>query len=170
MKKNILFYYRKTSSKLLLLVVFLFTLAISAKSQELSSNVLCSAGETFAAQGNTLEFVLGEIATESYTTQGQILTQGFLQGKQGGTSVDESILKHMDIAVYPNPATSQVIVQSREIPDQVEIINMQGNTVFVSEHPQKSLTINISSLPSGIYTIRVSFIKHMPTVKKIAIK
>jgi len=66
----------------IIMVVFLhFTLIAGitdyAIAQELNPSVISTGGETFIASGYSLDFVIGEIVTESYTEQSVMLTQGF---------------------------------------------------------------------------------------------
>ncbi len=68
-----------------------------AIAQELNPSVISSGGETFNASGYSLDFVIGEIVTESYTEHGVMLTQGFLQGKEEGLSINEQTINADDI-------------------------------------------------------------------------
>lgn len=61
------------------------------------------------------------------------------------------------IKVFPNPTKDFVTIESidQEI-EQVEIINTVGQIVYSSSNKSSSITINIQSLESGIYFIRIN--------------
>ena len=60
-----------------------------------------------------------------------------------------------NIAIYPNPTTNQLNIQSQEIIEQITIINHLGQTVLVHHINNKQSTINTSALEAGIYIVRV---------------
>ena len=70
---------------------FLFIIGIAdyAIAQELNPIVISTAGESFTVSGYSLDFTIGEIVTETYSEQGFMLTQGFLQGKEGETAIKD---------------------------------------------------------------------------------
>ncbi len=55
--------------------------------------------------------------------------------------------------IYPNPAQNEVFVRSKERKEEVTIYNLQGQMVLHDGQP--SISIDISSLESGIYIIEV---------------
>lgn len=60
-------------------------------------------------------------------------------------------------AVYPNPATDHLTVDLGMYPSnaQLQIINMMGSTVLTTEVAGSGL-IDLSSLPSGVYSLQIS--------------
>ncbi|MDR1583099.1 MAG: T9SS type A sorting domain-containing protein, partial [Prevotellaceae bacterium] len=67
-----------------------------------------------------------------------------------------TIPANSSITIYPNPATNQLKIKNYELRDgdKVEIYNMLGQQQPSILNPQFSI-IDISSLPSGMYIIRV---------------
>ncbi|MFH2144086.1 MAG: T9SS type A sorting domain-containing protein [Bacteroidota bacterium] len=62
----------------------------------------------------------------------------------------------IEIIIYPNPATENVTIQSRQNIQKIEIIDFQGRivkSIINIYEPEK--TIDVSSLPKGLYLVRV---------------
>ncbi len=54
--------------------------------------------------------------------------------------------------VYPNPTNSTLTINTKAIYSSIQIVNTLGQLVFTKE---KSASLNVSSLPSGIYFIQL---------------
>lgn len=61
-------------------------------------------------------------------------------------------LQSAEISIYPNPAKSILSLIS-DNKQNIEILNLVGEKVFESIVPSGKSTINISSLPSGVYLL-----------------
>lgn len=58
-------------------------------------------------------------------------------------------------SIFPNPATNDINLKLNEAPERVEILDLNGRMVFVSNFQKQ---IDVTSLPAGLYTIR-AFLK-----------
>lgn len=67
------------------------------------------------------------------------------------TSVDAEMLH---LTLFPNPARTQVTIQGLEASAQIAIINSLGSTVL-SSVIQPNEPIDISTLPAGVYLVRI---------------
>ena len=101
-------------------------------------------------------------AANGWTTQNGKLPGLFgkpvdMPGHLGGTGIDELQVTSSELRVYPNPVTNELQVMSYELQGNIEIFDIMGralnNCQFSIVNPQ--LIINVSSLPSGIYFLRV---------------
>ena len=54
--------------------------------------------------------------------------------------------------VYPNPTNSTLTINTKAIYSSIQIVNTLGQLIFTKE---KSTSLNVSSLPSGIYFIQL---------------
>jgi photosystem II stability/assembly factor-like uncharacterized protein len=69
--------------------------------------------------------------------------------------VQESQVSSFKFGVYPNPASSEININSSVAVDEIQITDMLGQ-VLISEKPMNTVTnVNTSSLPNGTYFIRV---------------
>ncbi len=53
--------------------------------------------------------------------------------------------------IFPNPAVSNINLKLNETPERVEIMDLNGRIVFVSNFQKQ---IDVTSLPAGLYTVR----------------
>lgn len=80
------------------------------------------------------------------------LNTGDLYRKQiAPTALEEMSLKKNPFQIYPNPATDMMYITPKENIHSVEIMNITGTEIF----KVKDSVIDISSLPSSIYLIRI---------------
>jgi hypothetical protein len=66
---------------------------------------------------------------------------------------------YSEINIYPNPVTNEFRIQNSELKiEKIEIYDVVGQQVFLQSQTSnlKPLTINVSSLPSGIYFVKVA--------------
>ena len=76
------------------------------------------------------------------------ITALFNSSNVGINEVSQSNL----FTVYPNPTNSALTINSIANYTSIQIVNMLGQVVFTKE---KSASLNVSSLPSGIYFIQL---------------
>ena len=57
--------------------------------------------------------------------------------------------------VYPNPASNLVRVTSNTMIDRVELYNMQGQKLISRQPNQSGTNLDVHTLPSGIYILKV---------------
>jgi plastocyanin len=70
-------------------------------------------------------------------------------------SIAEFLLNDMDI--YPNPATALVKLSSgTNATKQVEILDLSGRPIERISSTQETVELNVSSLPKGVYIIKVT--------------
>ena len=75
------------------------------------------------------------------------------------TGYDVGENKTQEIYVFPNPANSQITVKGSQI-NRIRLINSQGQTVLEHYYDSiDSITLDIGSLPAGIYVVKVTTIK-----------
>lgn len=90
------------------------------------------------------------------------------------TSGIENAVANNKIEIYPNPAHSMINIdlsQLSENPEQISLINMQGQQIMniTSGLGQKNIPISVSNLAQGIYIVKIQTQKENIT-KEIMIK
>lgn len=116
----------------------------------------------FINQGPTsLSFTVGQTLTATVNVLNNILTQGFQQPVDILSAVYEFDNNDGQIKVYPNPATEiiHVSIQNKTIKNfQLQVYNLVGENVQnkFTVKSNEEIILNISSLPAGIYFIRVT--------------
>ena len=140
-----------------------------ANAQEINPYVVSSGGETFTASGISLDFVIGEIVTESYTEGSTMLTQGFLQGTEEGLAIYNQSANADDIVVFPNPVSNivNIMCKGEDKPMYIEIIDIQGCKISSIQNANNPLPINIECLTPGLYVVKLIFPDHNSVTKRI---
>jgi len=74
------------------------------------------------------------------------------------------------VSVYPNPSSGIFVLETGKINNaQVEITNVVGSVVFVSEIKNTTSTIDLSALPKGVYFLKLKC-NEGAAMKKITIE
>jgi len=74
---------------------------------------------------------------------------------EGCHLLNTTILEEKRIKVFPNPSIDEVNIESNKPIVSVSIINLLGQEVYNKQLNAFSSTLNISSLDSGIYLIKI---------------
>src|SRR5689334_18589577 len=86
------------------LIILFYSSFGFCSAQSLSHSVIGTAGDTFHSSKGFLDWSLGEVMTETYVRNGNMLTQGFHQTENKNTVTE---IKNYDpeqsVVVYPNP-------------------------------------------------------------------
>lgn len=91
-----------------------------------------------------------------------LVNPGFQQFLRPGTRKQESPMDFSNLTVYPNPATSEIHVNSG-FPEgtYLKVTDMTGRMVYSSQEvPEQQFTINCSEWKSGLYIISVINLKN----------
>ena len=82
------------------------------------------------------------------------------------TAVHDMATVQLLINIYPNPASTSVIVTAPMLIDNIAIANLLGQTLADLPCTAKNKTVDISWLPPGVYVIRINDIYLYKLVKK----
>jgi hypothetical protein len=69
-----------------------------------------------------------------------------------------SELYHSKILIYPNPATDKIVIETLGLSKEniLAIVNIEGQDVLTRQITEPKTVVDISSLPSGVYFMRVT--------------
>ena len=72
-------------------------------------------------------------------------------------------LQHFQITFYPNPAIDKIIVTTPGAPNDsnLSIVNTEGRELITKRLSEAKTVIDISSLPSGVYFVRLTSDKNV---------
>jgi len=79
--------------------------------------------------------------------------------------VDDVVLS--GIRIYPNPAKEVLHIDlASDISARIKILNIHGQVMLEKQLDSKNVSINISSLPAGLYFVQVDA-AHQKLTRKI---
>jgi hypothetical protein len=98
------------------------------------------------------------------------LSSSLVHGKLATAGVEQFEQLIYGTFVYPNPATDVVKIHSIHPHEAVHIIDLLGRDVLqASLSSEANATLNISSLPRGIYMVMLDDYGYRVTVGKLAV-
>ena len=133
-------------------------------SQSIYPYVIAASGDYFSDGTNELSWTLGEIATETFSSVNNILTQGFQQPSYNNyTIITENKTPNTNICIYPNPVNDNLFIElttPKETVITIKLTDLLGkiiNTPVQLENKGtiKKYSINIKDLQTGIYLLQI---------------
>ena len=119
-----------------------------------SSGIITANGRQYYLQQSTGQQSIIGISQK----QGYLLRQGFIQPVNG--QYNKTVLETLPAIIYPNPFSSHMSVTLPLAPDghlYVTIYDLTGKIAFFQKYESAGeLDLDLSSLPSSVYIIRVS--------------
>lgn len=148
------------------LMALLFTLSFSVvNAQDIAMQVVASAGGYFesTSAGVSMSWTLGEVAYTTLSSSEITITQGFQQGNLFTTDVEKPTLPVSDVKLYPNPASVEVNIQVTSTTfkgnatiDVFDITGRKVDTQIMNLDDKEPFKLNVSSLKSGIYLVKIT--------------
>ncbi len=113
-----------------------------------------------------------EVCQNSFT-QGQVdIMRGVLEGPRNGLLTGgcmpiniEDIAHEKGLSVYPNPTQGVLNIEAIEAPISIEVFDMLGKQIALSEDNHLLNQVNLSGMDSGIYLLQVTFETGATTMK-----
>jgi hypothetical protein len=143
-------------------------------SQQISPEVISSAGDYFSNQNISLSWTLGEPVISTLEAD-YILTQGFHQDLYIITAVDEVEITGLDIKIYPNPTPNEVNIvwtpfnnhQNQKV--IIQLFDFNGRLILQEESKTDHLSakINLLSFERAQYLLKIIYNEQIKTFKII---
>lgn len=71
------------------------------------------------------------------------------------TTIGDVNNRLLQVMVYPNPASSQLIVQAPEVITTLQLNNLLGQVVFTAPGNSTKQVVDVSAVPKGIYLLKI---------------
>lgn len=135
-------------------IIALFLLN-AVQAQKITPTVLSSAGAVMKANNLSIEWTLGEIATETLVSGGNILTQGFHQTNLTIVSTQNPGIE--GLKVYPNPFVSELTIENKT-GDQllIHLVGIQGQCITEYKIENGVQSLDLDFLPAGSYILETA--------------
>jgi len=133
-----------------------------ALSQNIEQELISNSGDSYKNQNYQLDWSLGEVVTETYISEGIVVTQGFHQSTLIISSVQDFSDFAGNISVYPNPTSDFLTLEykdkklAQEAKVEVNVTDINGNLVINQKINEESSKIIFSELHSGIYFVSIT--------------
>lgn len=128
--------------------------------QSISPEVVASAGGHFQNGSVQLSWTLGEVMIDTYSSSGNIITQGFHQTDLTVTSVEQTNAVSLDVNVFPNPTAQDLNVDVRgdHVPLAITLYDLNGKLIMQENLTanQNSLSMNVSYLAMANYLLTIT--------------
>jgi hypothetical protein len=133
-------------------------------SQQLSNTVISAGGNYSSASWGSISATMGEAVITTISASNFTLTQGFQQPQQGGVGIPSVKNSTPLIALYPNPANSELFLELTmpyASAINYKIFDMNGKELlsgnFTADAMHTTLKkINAENLSSGMYLVSVN--------------
>lgn len=144
---------------LLLLLVTLVTLGV--KAQSLEPELISPAGGTIQLDEIRMDWTLGDLAVETLTTPGGLLTEGFLQPQlkvERVTSV--AVVSGYQVTLSPNPTLRSIFLEAESEQQEdlrIELVDPSGRPLgnWRWAAPFDRYEVDMSALPTATYFVRL---------------
>jgi len=149
--------------KIITLLFFAGTLPLLVSSQTLSPTVISSSGGFYTSGNAMLSFTVAEMTmVQTFSTSGNILTQGFQQPEDYMVGITETQVKSGDILIYPNPTNGNFTLDyysNINSTTTIKLLNLVGQVIWTKSLSQiagqNTVTFDISTLSQGIYMLEL---------------
>jgi hypothetical protein len=137
------------------LIFFLVcTLPAALIAQETTQSVIGSAGDDYQSDKVQISWTIGEVATETLSSENYILSQGFHQGNLKVNTLMKDLPADFQIKAYPNPVKDILIIESLEPGFEYQLMDANGRVIRNGIINANSEEIDFSSLSPGTYFLQ----------------
>ena len=129
---------------------------VSGFSQDIRSYVITSAGDALYGSEAVMYVSIGEPMSTEISGGEIMISQGFLQVSISESTDNENILQE-EINVYPNPTSSDLILELPEMKGayRYQLMNSMGANIGNSEIVNARTLVDLNLLSSGTYFLKV---------------
>jgi hypothetical protein len=128
------------------------------QAQSIQNDVISSGGASVSTATLKMDYTIGEPVIETFSTGGNVLTQGFHQPNITLTSIEKPESLN-DIQVFPNPVEDELTI---EIPAQYEsafiyrLFDINGKLLVQSSVFAGSHKLYMHSYAAGTYILQIT--------------
>jgi len=146
--------------KKILIAILAVTAVIQTFGQNARLDVIASSGDFFSNSSNSVSWTLGECITETFSSSGNTLTQGFQQSLYVVTSIDELMVEGISVKAYPNPVSDFINISVKS--DNavlknigIELYDSQGKILFMDKFSNDLIRLDMKNYSNGFYVLKV---------------
>ncbi len=152
------------------MMFFFFMLFIYGQvfAQKLIPDIISSGGGLLTNTGIKMSYTIGEPVTSLISNSTSILSQGFQQNWENGTSFLEN-RDNLKVNVYPNPFIDFINISWKEDNSKsmiIELFDLNGKLLSQQEVANLSIgkQINLTNYQEGIYLLKITTLPEKQTL------
>lgn len=149
-----------------LIYSFFLLMPAAILAQEPVQQVVGSAGGDSQSDVHSVSWTIGEVVTETFTSDGYLLSQGFHQGNLFVSRVNDNYPFEIELKAYPNPVVDKLTVETDELDPEYRIVDTNGRIVANGKIHSEMKHIDFSGFPNGIYFLQVGEYRTHKIVKQ----
>jgi hypothetical protein len=145
---------KRKSKRTILLMALSAAMGINlARAQTITPNVINANGGSFSGGNLNFSWSVGEMAIQTYSASGNILTEGLLQPEPVIVSGINDYVTQGDITVFPNPFSDKIWIRWTNTSPvvRVSIFSMTGQKVY--DNTFDGNAIDAANLMPGMYIL-----------------
>ena len=126
--------------------------------QEISTSSINSAGTEYSNEETSMNWTIGQTATNTVSSDDMTLTQGFQQNSYTITDISADIIEAIEISVFPNPTSDIVFIEltSNEYSDLIiDIFDISGKFIDCKQITESKNQIQLSQYSSDMFLINI---------------
>jgi len=152
---------KKKMKKIALTLVAGFIAMQFVMSQQITPQVIATAGNYTENGGYSVSWTLGEPIIATATNGNTTLTQGFQQPSYNVVAITNHAIEGFSVNVYPNPATDFIVIDwTANDQDMlyIKLFDMAGKLITEQSYSatQDKVSMNMSKLASAQYMLEIS--------------
>jgi len=137
---------------------FAFLLLLFGSSIQ-AQQVIATTGNFHSNGSGSIAFTMGECVTETFTSSGTMLTQGFQQSGLTVTAIPGNPEFSLNVTAYPNPTTDFLNISIDKVDlsgIRYTLYSLDGKILESKEVKSNLTVIPFSALPPACYFIRIT--------------
>jgi hypothetical protein len=143
------------------------TLTANVTESALSSNFSLQSSSPCVDAGDTTgAYVYATDYAGNTRIMGSHIDIGAFEFSPGTLHTPSAAPIHAYVTLYPNPATSVINIAAPYKISEVSITDMLGRIVLQQENNATQVQVNVSTLPSGVYVVKINNCQVLKFVKK----
>lgn len=127
----------------------------AAIGQSIAVEATSSAGESFTNANHQVDFTLGQLSVETYSSDNHNFTEGLHQGKHSIITNLNDAGDVLTVSAFPNPTMDMLQVAGVDNPVSIQIYDLKGQLVLEQPMKGQEVVMDVSTLNEGAYTIHV---------------
>jgi hypothetical protein len=141
-----------------LVIVAAICLCLAALNYCKGQDIIAATACYFKTASLSVNWTIGEIATETYVNDNIMLTQGFNQGNIDIATTSEDLCSSINIIVYPNPVNDIFTIKTgtgNAMQLKAELYDLSGSKLLSQQIKAGNTIINMEEFPVSQYILKV---------------